>query len=87
MRYAIVDENGMITNIIICESDEIAAQFSALPVREDLGIGDEYTAPISEPEVEVIPEATQLDRIEAQITYTAMMTGTLLEDDVYEEEN
>ena len=28
---------------------------------------------------EVGPAPTQLDRIEAQITYTAMMTGTLLE--------
>ena len=30
--------------------------------------------------VEEIPVPTQLDRIEAQITYTAMMTDTLLED-------
>ena len=79
MRYAIVDENGMITNIIICESDEIAAQFGAIPVCEDLGPGDEYAAPIPEPVAEPVPEATQLDRIEAQITYTAMMTDTLLE--------
>lgn len=79
MRYAIVDENGVITNIIICESDEIAIQFGAIPVREDLGIGDEYAVPIPEPEAETIPEATQLDRVEAQIAYTAMMTDTLLE--------
>lgn len=85
MRYAIVDENSNITNIIICESDEIAAQFGAIPVCEDLGPGDEYAAPIPEPEP--VPEATQLDRIEAQITYTAMMTGTLLEEEVYEEED
>ena len=31
--------------------------------------------PIRKPE----PEPTQLDRIEAQLTYTAMMTDTLLE--------
>lgn len=32
------------------------------------------------PEIEVFEEAlTQLDRIEAQVTYTAMMTDTLLE--------
>lgn len=32
------------------------------------------------PEAEEIPaEPTQLDRIEAQVTYTAMMTDTLLE--------
>ena len=31
------------------------------------------------PLVEVIEEPTQMDRIEAQVTYTAMMTDTLLE--------
>lgn len=33
-------------------------------------------APLPEP---VEPEPTQLDRVEAQATYTAMMTDTLLE--------
>ena len=32
-----------------------------------------------EPEPEPDPEPTQLDRVEAQVTYTAMMTDTLLE--------
>ena len=32
-----------------------------------------------EPEEPVVEEPTQLDRIEAQVTYTAMMTDTLLE--------
>lgn len=34
---------------------------------------------IPDPEPETEPEPTQLDIIEAQVTYTAMMTGTLLE--------
>lgn len=34
---------------------------------------------IPEP-VETTPEPTQLDRVEAQVTYTAMMTDTLLEE-------
>lgn len=34
---------------------------------------------IPEPEPELEPEPTQLDRVEAQVTYTAMMTDTLLE--------
>ena len=34
---------------------------------------------VPEPEPETTPEPTQLDRIEAQSAYTAMMTGTLLE--------
>lgn len=36
--------------------------------------------PVPEPAPEPTPAPTQLDRIEAQTTYTAMMTGTLLED-------
>ena len=35
--------------------------------------------PEPEPEPEPTPEPTQLDRIEAQSAYTAMMTDTLLE--------
>lgn len=31
------------------------------------------------PEPVPAPEPTQMDRIEAQVTYTAMMTGTLME--------
>lgn len=38
---------------------------------------DEHPAP--EPETEPEAEPTQLDIIEAQVTYTAMMTDTLLE--------
>lgn len=40
---------------------------------------NEYIASLPEPE-EVIPEPTQLDRIEAQVAYTAMQTGTTLEE-------
>lgn len=29
---------------------------------------------------DVVPEPTQLDRVEAQVAYTAMMTGTTLEE-------
>lgn len=35
--------------------------------------------PVEEPEEPVEPEPTQLDILEAQVTYTAMMTDTLLE--------
>lgn len=34
---------------------------------------------VPEPEPEPTPEPTQLDRLEAQIAYTAMMTDTLME--------
>ena len=34
---------------------------------------------VPEPEPEPTPEPTQLDRLDAQIAYTAMMTDTLME--------
>lgn len=34
---------------------------------------------VPEPEPEPTPEPTQLDRLEAQVAYTAMMTDTLME--------
>ena len=47
-------------------------------ISDYLYINNEY---IYEPVIkeEVIEQPTQLDRIEAQVTYTAMMTDTLLE--------
>ena len=37
---------------------------------------------VPEPEPQPTPEPTQLDRVEAQATYTAMMTDTLLPEEV-----
>lgn len=37
-----------------------------------------YTYEAVEPEPEPTPEPTQLDRVEAQATYTALITDTLL---------
>ena len=47
-------------------------------ISDYLYINNEY---IYEPVIkeEVIEQPTQLDKIEAQVTYTAMMTDTLLE--------
>ena len=41
--------------------------------------GKNGTTPDPAPAPEPEPEPTQLDRVEAQATYTAMMTDTLLE--------
>lgn len=41
MNYCIV-ENGMITNMIVCENDEIASDFDAVPSYDGACIGDEY---------------------------------------------
>jgi hypothetical protein len=66
MEYLIV-ENGMITNIIVAD-EAFAEKVGALPSYEGAAIGKPYQ-----------PASSQLDRIEAQITYTAIMTDTLLE--------
>lgn len=67
MNYCIV-EDGVIINIIVAEAD-FAAEFGALPSYDGAKIGDKYNPPIP---------ISQMDRLEAQITYTAMMTDTLI---------
>lgn len=69
MNYCILDSEKIIINIIVCESDEIAAEFGALPSYDSAKIGEKYNPPIP---------ISQIDRLEAQMTYTAMMTDTLI---------
>lgn len=57
MRYCIITDN-IITNIIVCASDEIAAQFGAVPSYDGARIGDPYDPP---PEPEPEPPAPTLD--------------------------
>ena len=57
MKYIIITDN-IITNIIVCASDEAAAQFGAVPSYDGARIGDPYDPP-PEPE----PEPTLDDRV------------------------
>ena len=57
MKYIIINDN-IITNIIVCASDEAAAQFGAVPSYDGARIGDPYDPP-PEPE----PEPTLDDRV------------------------
>ena len=75
MEYCIV-KDGVIVNMIVAEAD-FAGEVGALPGYDGAAIGGAYTPPPPEPEP--APAPTQLDRIEAQVTYTAMMTDTLME--------
>lgn len=68
-EYLIVEE-GIIKNIIICENQKDATVFDAVPYYKDATIGEQYHEPMLEP--------THLDKIEAQIMYTALKTGTLI---------
>lgn len=54
MDYCVLGDN-IIINIIVCDSDEIAAQFGASPSYEGARIGDTYDPP-PEPEPEPEPE-------------------------------
>ena len=61
MDYLIVTDN-IITNIIVCASDEAAAQFGAVPSYDGARIGDSYQPP-PEPE----PEPTEVEVLQAQV--------------------
>ena len=68
-RYCKLNSEKIITNIIICSDDKSAKAFNAEPYYNGAQIGEKY-APELQP--------TELDKIEAQVAYTAIMTGTLL---------
>lgn len=62
MEYCVV-EDGVITNIIVCENDNIAAEFGACSIYDGAAIGDEYSPPEPEPEPKSEPELTLEDRV------------------------
>lgn len=45
MNYCIVNSDGIIENIIVCESDEIAAQFEAVASYDGAAIWEKYSPP------------------------------------------
>lgn len=45
MDYCIVNSDGIIENIIVCESDEIAVQFGAVTSYDGAAIGGKYSPP------------------------------------------
>lgn len=71
-NYCVLNSDNIITNIIVCKDDESAKDFNALPCYDGAKIGTEYVKKT---------EPTQLDKLEAQTAYTAMMTNTLLQED------
>lgn len=81
MNYCIVNSDGIIENIIVCESDEVAAQFGAVASYDGAAIGAAYSPPPPPPTTDerIAALEKQNDRLDAQATYTAMMTDTLME--------
>ena len=59
---------------------KIPETFPFVEIEVERNVVTKMTAGVvPEPEPEPTPEPTQLDRIEAQVAYTAMMTDTLME--------
>ena len=83
MKYALsLAEDGRILSatykLFATEDAVLVDELPAGDITEYKFIAGEYVyEPI--PVIEEPAEPTQLDRIEAQVTYTAMMTDTLLE--------
>lgn len=64
---------------VVPDSIEIPDTFPFVNIEVEDGVVTSMTAGVvSEPEPEPTPAPTQLDRLESQITYTAMMTDTLI---------
>lgn len=57
-NYCIVD-NGIIENIIVCDGDDTAAQFGALPSYDGAEIGDIYAPPPAPPKYTELQQLAQ----------------------------
>ena len=62
MDYCIISDDDLITNIIVCASDEAAAQFGAVPSYDGARIGGTYAHPPA-PE----PEPTEVEHLRARV--------------------
>ena len=84
MKYALnlAEDNRILSATFEQFAPAGAVLVDALPdgdIYEYLYVNEEYVySPLPKPEPED-PQPTQLDKIEAQVAYTAMMTDTLLE--------
>lgn len=52
MNYCIINSDNIIENIIVCESDEVAAQFGAVASYDAAAIGEAYSPPPPPPTTE-----------------------------------
>lgn len=64
---------------VVPDSITVPETFPFVDITTEDGVVTSMTAGVvPEPEPEPTPAPTQLDRLESQITYTAMMTDTLI---------
>lgn len=69
MNYCILNSENIITNIFVCDSPKFAKEINGYPSYDSAKIGEKYSPPIP---------ISKEDQLEAQLTYTAMMTDTLI---------
>lgn len=68
---------------VVPDGMEIPETFPFVNIEAEDGVVSSMTAgTVPEPEPKPTPAPSQLDRVEAQATYTAMMTDTLLPEEV-----
>lgn len=61
MDYCIVNSDGTIENIIVCEDDATAANFGGIPSYDGAAIGEKYSPPPPPPTTE-----ERVDQLEAE---------------------
>lgn len=69
MNYCILNDANEIENIIVCEDDETAAQFGAVPAYDGARIGDVYAPPPPPPSLD--------DRVGALEAETAAISAAI----------
>ncbi len=82
MNYCIT-KNGTIVNMIVCENDEIAAEFGALPSYEGAYIGGAYDPPPAPEPEPPAPEPPTVGQLQVKITMLEAQQ-TFLEDCILE---
>ena len=68
MNYCIVDENGIITNIIVCADDETAKSLGAVKGYDMARIGDLYDPYNYHALVEANDKIAELNTLENMLT-------------------
>lgn len=76
MNCCVLDEKGIITNIIVCADDTMAAAFGAVSSYEGARIGDVYAPPEPEPAPPVIPDPTNA-QLQSVMRLAAMQAQSL----------
>ena len=73
MNFCLVNSDGIIENIIVCKTPEIAAEFGALKSYDGASIGTAYNPPPPPPSTEerVLALENENERIKTQIKMQA----------------